>query len=82
MHIPILIKRPMGIFRSFVKTYGLVQGQSIGIETGAEFLPTETSLSFGRPEKVEHTNMFPQGLVCICTRFLAKESSTPVTSLY
>ena len=53
----------------------LVQGQSTGIEeTGTGFLPIETSLSFGRPEKVGHINMRPWGPVCICTRFFARES--------
>ena len=37
----------------------LVQGQSTGKETGAGFLAMETSLSFGRPEKVGHINMRP-----------------------
>ena len=38
---------------------GLVQGQSTGKETRTEFFPIETSLSFGRPEKVGLINMRP-----------------------
>ena len=38
---------------------GLVQGQSMGIETGIEFFSIKIKLSFACPEEVVQVNMQP-----------------------